>query len=193
MAYQITIPDDFFEAGEIERLKSIFKVKDDADLVAALNRLALAALDEYHNMLLGKDLPTSAVEIRQFRLYYLIKHYFLGRLPSEVEVSSLFQISLARSKSLITNTLARFRNFLDIELIRSLQETLLNAESVKEGKEYRLYIDSAHVVEELDRRIATLDTKLKRLNKVRSEANVYTLAPDSYDGLCKLLNIQPKH
>lgn len=190
MPIKIEIPDNYFKTDEREKLEILFNTTSDEEFQDALNRVVLAALDEYREMFLGMGMPTRANEIREFRLYHLIKRYFQGSIPNELEVSSLFQLPVSRSRSLILYVLTRFRYDLEHELLNSLRKIVIEAETIEDGIEYRAYIQSANMVDELDRIIARRGVRYRRLNKVRGETNLYTISPDSYEVICKELGIE---
>jgi hypothetical protein len=183
MPIPIEIPDEFFTQDERDKLKSLLRVPDEANFTAALNRVILAALDEYRQMFLGMGLPSRANEIREYRLYYLIKSYFQQRIPDELEVASMFQLPISRSKNLILNVLARFRYDLEEEILSTLRSIIEEAEGIDEVREYRVYISSSNMVDELNRIIARSGRRYRQLTKVRNEHNLYAVAPDSYEHL----------
>ncbi len=181
MSIPIKIPDEYFTQDERDKLKSLLRVPDDANFTVALNRVILAALDEYKQMFLGMGLPSRANEIREYRLYYLIKNYFQSRIPDELEVASMFQLPISRSKNLILNVLARFRYDLEEEILSTLQAIIEEAEDIDEGRLFRVYITSSNMVDEFDRIIARSGRHFRQLTKVRNEYNLYEIAPDSYE------------
>lgn len=86
----------FTDADKIE-LRDVLGIESDDALEAALTRIALAALDEYREMLLEGGAPSRADEVLEHRLYFLIRHYFGGRIPSEPEVSQTFHETQSKS------------------------------------------------------------------------------------------------
>lgn len=192
MPIQIEIPDDFFSKDEIEKLKTLLRLADDTAFNDAIGRITLAALDEYRHMLLGLGLPSRANEIREYRLYHLIKRFFQIRVPDELEVASMFQLPITRSKSLIQNVLARFRYDLETEIHDSLYTIVSEAEELDEGLEYRVYITSSNMVDEFNRIISRSGLRYRPLSSVRNEPYFYVIAPDSYDFLRKQLGIVKK-
>jgi len=192
MPTTIEIPDDFFNADEKAKLKVLFGARNDKQFGEALGKVVLAALDEYRDMFLGMGLPSRASEIREFRLFYLIKRFFNKRIPDELEVSSMFQLPESRSKNLILYVLTRFRYNVEEEILSTLRQIITEAERVGDGVEYRVFIGSQNMVDELDRIIARAGVKYKRLNKIRSESNMYSIAPDSYNKICKSLGVEGK-
>lgn len=97
----IEINDGFFNEEEVEKLKILFKTENNDQFVTAIQDITYAALTEYKEMLLGKGLSTRADEIKQHRLYLLVKHFFHGVIPNESEVSSVFQLTESESRALI--------------------------------------------------------------------------------------------
>ena len=190
MPIHIEIPDGFFKEEEEENLRILLRVSTDEDFTISLNHVVLAALDEYRDMFLGMGLPSRADEIRQFRLYYLIKRYFNGRIPDELEVSSMFQLPETRSKNLILYVLTRFRFNLENEILNTLRQIITSAEQTHDGQEYYVFIGSKNMIDELDRIIARAGIRYKRLTKIKNEPNQYSIAPDSYEIICRHLGIE---
>jgi hypothetical protein len=191
MSMQIEIPDKFFTNDEKEKLKVLFEVNTEEGFEDALCKIILAALDEYRDMFLGMGLPSRADEIREYRLYYLIKRFFNGRIPDELEVSSMFQLPETRSKSLILYVLTRFHFDLREEILNTLREIIKGAEITHDGVEYRVFIQSKNMVEELDRIIGRGGVRYKKMSKARNESNMYLIVLDSYEVICRYLGIKP--
>lgn len=189
MPIKLEIPDDFFTQSERENLMYLLNARTDQEFASALIRVTFAALDEYRDMFLGMGLPSRANEIREFRLYHLIKRYFQGRIPDEFEVASMFQLPVSRSKNLITNVLARFRFDLEDEIFNTLRTIIESAEDIDEGREYRVFIQSSNMVDELNRVIARSGVRYRTVTKVRNEPNQYAIAPDSHDLIRQYLGI----
>jgi len=189
MPIQIEIPDDIFTGEQKEKLYNLFRVTNEEAFANALGRVVLAALDEYRDMFLGMGLPSRANEIREFRLYYLIKRYFNGRIPNELEISSMFQLPETRSKSLILYVLTRFRFNLEEEILNTLRNIVREAEVINEGHEYRVFIQSANMREELNRIIARRGVRYHPITNIRNEPNLFSIAPDSYEILRQHLGI----
>jgi hypothetical protein len=189
MPIQIEIPDDFFSPDEREKLTALLRVSDDKSFAEVLNKVTLAALDEYRQMFLGMGLPSRANEIREYRLFYLIKRFFQQRIPDELEVASMFQLPITRSKNLILNVLTRFRYDLLEEINSTLRATIGEAEEIDDGRQYRVFIASTNMVDELNRIIARSGRRYRQLTRVRNEPNEYLIAPDSYEHLFRELGL----
>lgn len=189
MSITIEIPDGFFKDDEKNKLMRLLETRNDEEFSNALGKIVFAALDEYKEMFLGMGMPSRASEIREFRLYHLIKRFFNGRIPDELEVSSMFQLPESRSKNLILYVLTRFRYDLENDIQNTLIQIINEAEYKKEINEYRVYIGSKNMVEELDRIIARGGVRYKRLIKISGESNMYSIAADSYNIIRKSLRI----
>lgn len=183
MPIEITLPDNYFTNDEREKLQVLLEATDDAEFANALGKVVLAGLDEYKSMFLGMGLPSRADEIRQHRLFYLIKRYFVRRLPSEAEVSSMFQLTQSQSKSLIRSVMARFRYELEEEIRNTLVEHIKRAEINNDAGEYRIVIHSDNVLDELNRIIGSIAPNLDQIKKVRNTSRTYAISEDSYEAL----------
>lgn len=181
------LTNDFLNDEEIEKLKILFKTEDNDEFNIALKNVALAALTEYKEMLLGKGLPTRADEIKQHRLLHLIKHYFQGRIPTEAEVSSMFQLTETESRALIRNVRTRFRYQLESEILNTLQQTIVSAEFSNDT--FHVVIQSDNVLEELNRLVSTNAPQLDPISKVRGSARKYQISEDTYELLSNALGI----
>lgn len=180
MRIDIEIPDQIFTMDEKQRLAQTLDVNL-STLEDKIQGILLAAFIEYKEMLLGKGLPTRADEIKQHRLLHLVKHYFNGRIPSETEVSGMFQLTEAESKSLIKNVMTRFRYQLEEEIYNTGKEVVENCE-LREEK-YEVAIQSDNVLERLNWIIRNGNPELESIRKIRDAAGKYSMAKDTYQFL----------
>ena len=190
MDLYLIIPGDFFTDEERQKLEQLFGIDTSAEdrdeqFRQAINNIVLAGLDEYRSMLLGIGLPSRADEIRQHRLFYLIKHYFQGRLPTEAEVSSMFQLTQSQSRGLIRSVMARFRYELEAEIRNTLAAHVRNANLYEDGviREYRVVIQSKYVLDELNRIVGGIAPNLDQIRKVRNTSSTYAISEDTYQKL----------
>ncbi len=193
MPLTLELPDpDLITEEQVARLRLVLGADDDDALRDALERVARASLDEYKEMLLGLGLPSRADEIQQHRLFFLIKRYFNGRLPTEAEVSAMFQLTQPRSRSLIRYVMTRYRFELEDEVLNSLAQTLRDAQENQELHQYEVEIQSDNVVEELNRIVGRRAPKSDRITKVRNTSRTFAITEDSYDALVAYLREQDK-
>ncbi|MFP7335197.1 hypothetical protein SFC23_17780 [Shouchella clausii] len=183
----IQLTNDFLDEQEIQKLMTLFNCQSNDEFNLALKNVTLAALTEYKEMLLGKGLPTRADEIKQHRLFHLVKHYFQGVIPTEVEVSSMFQLTETESRALIRNVRTRFRYQLEAEILNTLQQTVISAELSKD--KYHVVIQSDNVLEELNRVVSTNAPQLDPITKVRGSARKYQISEDTYELLSNKLGV----
>ena len=134
-------------------------------------------------MLLGRQLPTRADEIRERRLFLLLKHYFGGRIPGETEVSQMFQLNERQSSHLLRNVRVKNKFELEHELMSTLHAILASATREAEGGPYTVVITSSMMVEELRQTVTRIAPTLDQVAKVPSAASVYSIPADTYQAL----------
>lgn len=185
MEITIDLTDEFFDEDEWTRLQDFFDKNEKDNLSEDFEKIILAALCEYKEMFVGRGFPTRADEIRQYRLFYLIKHYF-GELPSESDVSAMFQETQSRSRSLIRLVLTKFRYDLKNEIDTALIMTLIDAK-LKEGETpaYHVTIESDIIVEELNRLINKNAPKCLIVRRISGTGRNYSISEDSFKRLLK--------
>lgn len=184
------LPDDFFNEGEIKRLKQLLDTPDTQSFENSIYLIMVAAMQEYKQMILGLGLPTNAALVREYRLFYLIKTLFAGRIPSELEVSNLFKIPETSCKTLICNTVNRFRFDLDSEIRGSLIAILKEAEEKQDGVYFHVYIECSVLRDELDRVLLKLNHDYRHVTKVPREPCLYAIPSDSFHALTRYFKIE---
>lgn len=172
-----------FTHADKAELRDVLGVAPDEELEPALQKIALAALAEYREMLLAGGTPSRADEVLEHRLYFLIKHYFDGRIPSEPEVSRTFHETLSKSRTLVRNVLTRYSRELDEELTSTLVDLANAAQQVEEDGHWRVVIQSDNALERLNQIIAAEAPTLDPVRKVPNSARTYKIHPDSYNVL----------
>lgn len=177
MEITISIPASILSTEEKERLFQTLGLQNDSELEGVI----LAAFCEYKDMLLGNGLSTRADEIKQHRLYHLIKNFFVGHIPTEMEVARMFQLTESESKSLIKNVRTRFRYKLQAELNTSLKAAL--EEFAITNDKYEAVVSSDNILEELNVIVAQKDATLEPIKKVRDSSKKYSMPEDTYNAL----------
>jgi hypothetical protein len=177
-----------FSPADKAELCGVLGVKND-ELDDALRGIALAALAEYREMLLAGGAPSRADELLEHRLYYLTKHYFGGRIPSEPEVSRAFHETLSKSRTLIRNVLTRYARELDPELTATLVGIVNAAQQETKDGDWRVVIQSDNALERLNQIIAAEAPTLDPVRKVPNSARTYRIHPDSFNVLRKHLGL----
>lgn len=189
MEIKINLPDTFFSDKEREDLYSILNVKNDDEFAACLEKISIAALTEYKQMMLGIDLPSRADEIRQQRLLHLIKYFYVDRIPTEAEVSMIFQLPETRSRTLIQYTISRFHHLLNDTIQNTLIELVKLANKIDGEEDYEIEIQSRFALEELNRIIQRRASTQKKIYSKRDSAGIYIIPGDTMISLKKILGI----
>lgn len=175
--------------GEDEKrlLMNVLNCSNSSELEIAITKIAMAAISEYLEMILGKQLPTRANEIRERKLFHLMKHYFTGRIPSESEISSLFQLTESSSRTLLRNVKTKFKYDLEEELLYSIRSILRSAR--KDDSGYRVVIQSENLLEELKQMVSIKAPYLDQILKVKNSVGVYMIPEDTFEILCYSYNV----
>lgn len=153
---------------------------------------ATAALEEYVRMFLGERVFSRGIDLREYRLFLLVRHVFGDRLPAENRISALFQTTPSQSRSMLRSVLAKFQYVLDEQLRATLAETIGRARRRKDAHVWTVGVASPSVVDELDRTIATLDGSLPLLRRDPATASTYELQRSAYLRLCEHFGLEPK-
>lgn len=153
---------------EEEKLALITKC-DGKNLEKQLALCGKAALQEYVEMFLGKDVPSRASEIYAHRLFLLIKNGFCETMPDEDTVGNMFQTSARTSVSLIRAAATRYQYELEKIVIESIENLLEDAEYDEDFGRYILTTNNQFLIEHMNAVIAHINVmkakELKELNR----------------------------
>ena len=162
------------------------------ELAIALVPYASAALEELVTMFLGQKVFSRGSDIREYRLYLLIKHAFSSRIPNEQDVCRLFQSTASGSRSLIRAVMSKYQYLLKDAIDDTLRDCL-NAVEVSEGNDsVTLAIRNLNLVDELNRELGEIDSSLPPVQKKRGSVSTYELKPSSYNKLCERFGVESK-
>ena len=173
---------------EMVLLTKTLGCKNEEELYEKLSMISKSAMEEYLEMILGKQLPTRANEIQERRLYHLLKNYYTGRIPNEAEVATLFQIKLSSSKTLLRNVRTKFKYELEEAILNTIKETLTKA--TYSGEVFRIVVQCENILEELKQTVSINAPQLDQISKVTGSAGVYNIPEDTFDLLAKHYNIE---
>lgn len=148
-----------------------------------LQRIVKAGFMEYVKMFREKGLPTRADEVMQDRLFHLIEHLYINRLPTESEISSVFQLNPSQSKTLLKNTISRYRTRITVQLRKTLREVVVAASREGNPSRATFTITSDNVVEQLNLIVATNRPRLDKIRKTPSSAAEYFCSCETHDFL----------
>ena len=174
------------DASQRRRLAAILQCKEN-EVEKRLASYATAALEEYVRMFTGERVYTRGSDIREYRLFLLMRHVFGGTIPDESQVSALFQTTAAQSRTLVRSVLSKFRYELE-PIVRDSLRAAVEAAEEAEGGTWRIELRSQNAVDALNELIAQLSTRAKPLPLLTpnpSGANVYTLANSARNALRK--------
>ena len=188
MEIHINITEQELSVSEIKLIKECLGIdnEDENELTLALSKLAKSSFMEYTKMFIEKGLPTRADEIKQERLFFLLIHYFGNRLPTENELSSIFQLTQSQSKSLLRNTKSRYRTKIATFIKATLSETLASFVYNDKTDHYEFICTSSTIIEELNLIISQKGGSLETISKKKGLASKYQCSVDTYN----LLNIE---
>lgn len=149
---------------------------------AVIEKFAAAAKEEYVRMALGQKVHTRGSDIREYRLFLLIKNVFNGRLPSEQQICDIFQSTVTQSRSLLRAVMSKYQYELQVITRDSLMDLLMAAKrpGTQTSGPYRVVVDSECMVETLNRRAATIDGTLPQVAKVPRTVGTYEIAESTY-------------
>lgn len=186
MQISFTIDAQAFEQEQKEPVKKTLKISD-TEIAHALQRIAKASLTEYLKMLVEGSMPSRADEAKQDRLLYLIQSYFGQTLPTESQISTIFQLTQSQSKTLLKNTVSRFRNQLDEILQHSMRAVIESAEHAQTV--YLVVISSDVIRDELNMLITQNEPTFKPIIKRKGSAGQFEISEDSHALLCQTLGL----
>lgn len=154
-----------------------------------LTKLGKAAFLEYKKMFTGTGMPKHADEVSQERLFLLITYYYRDRIPTEQEVSSIFRLASSTSKTLLRNTLSRYRTQIASQIHNSLVAALKFAEPQTENADRILTIPSDIILDELNAIINQKAPTLDKISRKRKSAGEVECSEDTYNLLRQELGI----
>lgn len=186
MEITFQIDDQEFEQEQKALIKKTLKIED-AEIPEAINKIAKAALTEYLTMFVEGGMPNRADEAKQDRLLYLIQSYFGNTLPNESQISTVFQLTQSQSKTLLKNTVSRFRHKLDDVLLSTMKAVIETAEHSNEV--YLVVINSDVVKDELNMLITQNEPTFKPITKRTGSAGQFVISEDSHALLCRELGL----
>ena len=177
MIIKVNMPENELTANDCAMILQGLGLSPTADVEGTLSRIGRCALLEYRKMFIERGLPTKAAEVMQERLFYLIKGYFVDSLPSEQQISTIFQLTFSGSKTLLRNTISRYRIYLNDQISESIRRVLKTAE--QDGKQFLLVVQSETIRDEINTYLTQNSPTLKKLLAVKGSAGQYHCPADT--------------
>ena len=173
---------------ELERILGCAEDK----LAETLTPYASAAVEELVTMFLGQKVFSRGSDIREYRLYLLIKHAFSSRIPNEQDVCKLFQTTSPGSRSLIRAVMSKYQYLLKDAIDSTLKDCLNAVELADDNESVTVAIHNLNLVDELNRELGEIDSSLPPVQKKRGSVSTYEIKPSSYNKLCDRFGVESK-
>lgn len=181
MTITINISDSELSQTDKTLVKDCLGLVNDTQLNDALSKLCKSGLMEYINMFKEKGLPNRADEVKQERLFFLLKFFFKDRLPSENEISSIFQLTPSQSRTLLRNTKSRYRMRINSYIKNTLLSYLNSAILSRDNNMYEFICTSPTIIEEINLIISQKGPELQPIERIKGLASKYICAVDTYN------------
>jgi len=178
MSMQITF-DIAVDPDDEARLTALLGANPDLPSVVAGH--AKAALQEYLEAYLGRRAFSRGSDILEHRLARLIQHAFAGEVPDDVKISRLLQTTLSQSRTLLRNTLIKFRYELTDATTQSAQTLLTKV--IWADDHYDSKGASTNLIEILNQQLAAVDPTLKNISRTPNSVATWSISPEAYDAL----------
>jgi hypothetical protein len=111
---------------------------------------------------------------------------FGGRLPSEQQISDLFQTTTTQSRALLRAVMSKYQYELQDAIRASLRDELHRATQVQGSSEWLLTCDSENIIEALNREVVKIDGTLPQISKSRGTVGAYDILNSTYDALVRV-------
>lgn len=172
--------------GERQQLAATLGCSESA-VDGEMKKYSEAATEEYMRMVLGQRVFTRGTDMREYRLYLLIKHVFAGRLPTEQQISSLFQTTTSQSRALLRAVMSKYQYELQDAINGTLRDELKKAQNDPNDGGYLITVDSENVIEAFNRKLAAIDGTLPQITKERNTVSTFVIPNSSHEKLVELL------
>lgn len=167
--------------SERSQLAMILEVEPD-EVDKALTRYGAAATEEYVRMMLGQRVFTRGQDVREYRLLLLIKHVFAPTLPSEQQVSRLFQTTATQSRALLRAVMSKYQYELR-EVIRATLAGVLARAFFRDEDEVWEFTADTETVAALNRELMAVDGTLPEVTHAIGTVGMYEIHPSAYHAL----------
>jgi hypothetical protein len=164
---------------EQNQLAGILKVKP-AELDSKFAQYAEAAVQEYARMFLGQKVFTRGADIREYRLFLLIRHAFGNSIPDEQAVCDLFQCTLSQSRALTRAVMSKYQYELRDAIDGTLIKTLRSAKPDPEGDGMTVTVNSENVIAEFNKVLASENETLPQISRKPGTVSTYDLKESAY-------------
>lgn len=171
-------------------LQEIFECNE-GELATKIEHLSKASVEEYLRMMLGQKVFTRGQDIKEYRLYLLIKYLFEGNIPDEQMITTLFQTTSSESKSLLKSVLAKFQYDLKQSITNTITEILNNKVEYDDQKDiYFASNISLNIVDEMNKILSGINGALSQISKKKNTLQTFEIQPASLIVLAEHFNVE---
>jgi hypothetical protein len=107
LTLRISVED--LSTADKKKIEHAFGASNSKEAKKVFEKIAKTSFLEYCDMISGSGTPAKIIEWHKYRLFLLIRHYFVGGVPDENEVEKIFHLGSA-SKSLLKKTISHYKN-----------------------------------------------------------------------------------
>lgn len=158
-------------------------------LANVIARHATAAVTEYLAMYRGQKVLKRGTDILEYRLFLLICTALGNEIPDEQTVSNLFQTTLTESRGLVRAVISKYQYQVREAVRATMTAKMSNLAFDQDANVYTIVLNSANIVDELNRLLAGGDGTLTPVVRRRGSVSTYEIRPSAYELLCRQLNI----
>ena len=175
---------------ESNLLKDIFNC-DDTGLEEKVTELAKASTLEYLDMVLGKRVFTRGQDMKEYKLFLLIKFFFGGYIPDEQTITTMFQTTTSESKSLLRSVMAKYQYELKESINNTIKNILENEVEYDESKDlYKVSKVGLNIVDEINNILSQINGSLTQVTKKRGASHIFEIPAASYEELCNRFEVE---
>lgn len=174
MTIQYELNDLGLTQEEKNELCFIFNCEEET-LEAKITPFFIAAAKEYSLMLLGEKAYTRGSDIRELRLFLLLKTILSSNVPLESLVGKFFQTTPSASRSLIRSVFAKYQIPLRNEINQVLREIIEHVFRIEQQPQRYLNINTVILVDELNKILAEIDGTLPAIIRAQGSVSTYEI------------------
>jgi hypothetical protein len=150
---KVTIDLNLTNAEEAD-LRRIIGQETAKNWPAGFAPFAAAGAEEYARLFLGQKVFTRGSDVREYRLFLLIRTALGKEIPDEQTVCALFQTTLSQSRALLRAVMSKYQYELSKEISGSLRK-IVNAAKKLEGKDtWIIKVNNENGIAELNKILA---------------------------------------
>jgi hypothetical protein len=166
---------------EKKRLRSIFSFVEDYQEDEILKSILEASKEEYIRQFLNDGNQSTLGELRQYKLFLLVKYVFKGKIPSEVEIASIFKIPNSSAKALIKNMKSRYQFEMEQYFKGTIKDILsqINNDDIIDDAYFQLNIRSNYMVSEMNQIIELKDQNCEKIKRLNIISSFYKISKES--------------